>query len=70
MLGLTANTADIVVLQGGLCVCSDGKNGGEEGGMEVKKHIVRYYHSSQRNHVKPLSTCLSADYDIYPCCDE
>lgn len=43
-------------------------NRGEEGGMEVKKHIVRYYHSRQRNNVKSFSTCLSADYDIYPCC--
>lgn len=43
-------------------------NGGEEAGMEVKKPVVRHYHSPHRNNVKPLSTCLSADYDIYPCC--
>lgn len=40
----------------------------KEGGVAMKKHIVRYYHSPQRNNVKPLSLCLNADYDIYPCC--
>lgn len=61
--GFTANIADLVALRDEAVqwwgAVLDGKSRSGQGGVVVKKHIIRYHYSPKRNNIKPLSTCLS-----------